>query len=55
MRVLVIILSIIIFIRTISYGIFEIKDKNKPGGIAVVFIAIIALVLPNLVVYIRGV
>jgi len=55
LRALVIILSIIIFIRSISYGIFEIKDKNKSGGITVIFIAIIALVFPNLVVYLKGV
>ncbi|MBQ3146022.1 MAG: hypothetical protein IJB90_05710 [Clostridia bacterium] len=55
MRVLVIILSIIIFIRTISYGLFEFKDNNKSGGIAVIIIGVTALILPNLVVYIRGI
>lgn len=55
MKFLVIILSIIIFIRTISYGIFEIKDNNKSGGITVIIIATLGLVLPNLVVYIRGI
>ncbi len=55
MRILVIILSIIIFIKTLSYGFYELKDENKVGGITVIVISIIALVLPNVMVYIRGV
>ena len=39
----------------ISSLTYEIKDKNKSGGITVIFIAIIALVLPNLVIYFKGV
>lgn len=55
MKVLVIILSIIIFIKTVSYGIYELKDKNKLGGIAVIVIATFGLILPNLMVLIRGI
>ncbi len=55
MKFLVIILSIIIFLKTVSYGIYELKNNNKSGGITVIFIATLALVLPNVVVYIRGV
>lgn len=55
MRILVIILSIIIFIKTVSYGIYELKDNNKIGGITVIVIATFALILPNLMILIRGV
>ena len=55
MKVLVLILSIIIFIKTLSYGIFELKEKNKLGGTFVIIVSIISLVLPNLVVFINGV
>ena len=56
MKFLVLILSIIIFIKTTSYGIYELKDlKNKVGGIVVISIAVISLVLPNVVVYFRGI
>ncbi len=55
MRILVIILSIIIFIKTVSYGIYELKDKNKLGGITVIVIATLSLILPNLMILIRGV
>ena len=55
MRILVIILSIIIFIKTVSYGIYELKDKNKIGGITVIVIATVALILPNLMILIRGI
>lgn len=55
MKILVAVLSLIIFIKTVSYGIYELKGKNKYGGITVIVVATIALVLPNVMVYIRGV
>lgn len=55
MRILVIILSIIIFIKTLSYGIYELKDENKLGGFTVISLAVISLILPNVIVCIRGV
>lgn len=55
MKLLVLILSIIIFIKTTSYGLYELRENNKTGGIAVIAIASLALVLPNVVVYFRGI
>lgn len=56
MKFLVVVLSIIIFIKTTSYGIYELKDNNnKTGGITVIAIAVLSLILPNVVVYIKGI
>lgn len=56
MKFLVLILSIIIFIKTTSYGLYELKENNnKSGGIVVISIAVISLILPNVVVYFRGI
>lgn len=55
MKILVAVLSLIIFIKTVSYGVYELKEENKYGGIAVIVVATIALILPNVMVYIRGV
>ena len=56
MKFLVVILSIIIFIKTTSYGLYELKENNnKYGGIAVIAIASLALVLPNVIVHFRGI
>lgn len=55
MKFLVIILSIIIFLKTLSYGIYEIKEKNKSGGITVIIFAVLSLFLPYLMVYLRGI
>jgi len=42
-------------IRTISYGIYEInKNNNTSGGIAVIIIALLAVILPNAMVWING-
>lgn len=52
----VIFLSIWFFIRTFSYGIFEIKNNsNKPGGITIIILSIISLIFPNVIIYIHGV
>lgn len=56
MKFLVVILSIIIFIKTTSYGIYELREnKNKTGGIVVISIAVLSLILPNMVVYFMGI
>lgn len=55
MSFLIVILTIIIFIRTLSYGIYELKQKNKSGGISVIIVAIFSLILPNLMIFIKGV
>lgn len=56
MKLLVLILSIIIFIKTTSYGIYELNENNnKIGGITVICIASLSLILPNVVIYIRGI
>ena len=55
MKILVLILSVLIFIKTLSYGIFEIKSENNSGGIVVIVVSAIALILPIVTVYIRGI
>ena len=50
------IISLCIFIRTISYGIFEIKTNNNTvAGIVTFIIAIIGLVFPNIVIWVNGI
>lgn len=56
MKIVIIILSIIIGIKTVSYGIYEIKEnKNTFGGIFVIILAAISTILPNVVVYVKGI
>ena len=56
MKIVIIILSIIIGIKTVSYGIYEINEnKNTFGGIFVIALAAISTILPNVVVYIKGI
>lgn len=52
MFIIVILISIWIFIKTFSYGLFELKkNKNKFGGIVVIFNAFFSAIFPNLVMY----
>ena len=56
MKFVILILSIIVGIKTTSYGIFEIKEnKNTFGGIFVIGLAIVNLILPNVSVYFKGI
>ena len=53
MRILVFILSIFVFIKTVSYGIYEFKSNNKTSAVIIYIIAIISSVLPNIILYYR--
>lgn len=54
MIVFIFLVSIFIFFKTISYGIYEIKtNNNKLGGCIIIIISIIILFLPSYMVYIR--
>ena len=56
MEFVILILSIICGIKTISYGFYELKEnKNTFGGIIVIILAIISMILPNVVVHIKGI
>ena len=56
MKVVIFILSVIIGIKTLSYGIYEFKEnKNTFGGIFVIVLATISTILPNVIVYVKGI
>ncbi len=53
MKIVILFLSIWIFIKTVSYGLFEIKqNKNKFGGVMVIILALISSIFPNTVMWI---
>lgn len=55
MQIFIGILSIVIFIKTFSYGLYEFKNyKNKTAGITLFFFSILSLVSTNLIVFFRG-
>lgn len=54
MRIIVFILTIYTFIKTISYGIFEQKqNNNKISAIIIYILSLIALIAPNVIIYMR--
>lgn len=56
MQILIAILSVMIFIKTFSYGLYELKNyKNKISAITLFFFAVLSLVSTNLIVFFRGI
>lgn len=54
MKILLFILIIFALIKTVSYGIFELKEnKNKFAALIVISLAIISCILTSIMVYIR--
>ena len=53
MKFIISIISLYFSIETISYGIFEYKEKNKLGAIVIYIIATITLIAPNVIIYFR--
>ena len=55
MAFIVCLFSVWFFIRTLSYGIFEIKENsNTFGGIATIVLAVLSLILPITIMLING-
>lgn len=56
MHFFIFVLSLFIFIKTFSYGIYEIKkNSNIIAGVITIIIASISLILPNIIIYINGI
>ena len=56
MKFIIFILSIIVAIKTISYGVFEIKkNSNKFGGSFVITLGVLGAILPNIAIYLKGI
>lgn len=56
MRFFILILSFLVLIKTISYGVYEIKtNSNIISGITIIIIAVISSILPNVIIYINGI
>lgn len=54
MRIVIVILSIFMVLKTFSYGIYEIKNnENKSGGITVIFVSLLSAILCDIIVYLR--
>lgn len=54
MIIIILFFSIFVFFKTVSYGLYEIKNnQNIFGGIFVIILATIILFLPTYMVYIR--
>lgn len=55
MNIIFIVFSVVVFIKTISYGIFEIKTNNNTlGGIVIFLIALFAFIFPNVIILTNG-
>ena len=50
MNIIFTILSIYIFIRTVSYGLYE-YPENKIAGVTIFILATLALIIPNIGMY----
>lgn len=54
MKFLLFIFIIFTFIKTISYGLFELKtNKNKPGAITIICITLGSCILTSIVLLIK--
>ncbi len=49
MKIIVIILSLYIFFKTLYYGIYEIKQNNQIPGISIIVLSVILLIILILV------
>ncbi len=54
MYILIFLISLLVFLKTLGYAIYEIRENaNKLGGIATIVLSTIALFLPTIMYIIR--
>lgn len=53
MKIVIVILSLFVFLKTLYYGIYEFKQKNKTAGVSIVVLSVIALVVPIVITFFR--
>ena len=52
MKLIAFVFIIYAFIKSMYYGIFEIKEKkNKPGWYTIIFLATLGLILPAIILF----
>lgn len=53
---IILFLSLIVLVKTISFGLYELKKNNNIiAGISIIIIAVFCTILPNIVIYINGI
>lgn len=53
MKIVIVILSLFVFLKTLYYGIYEFKQKNKTAGVSIVVLSVIALVVPIVITFLE--
>ena len=54
MKIIILLLSIFSLIKTISYGMYELKtNKNKSGATAIICTALVSIILISTMLYTR--
>ena len=54
MWIVILLLSIFIFLKTIGYGFFELKkNNNRIGGIIIIILSFFSLIMPTVITMIR--
>lgn len=52
LKIFVSLLIIISFLKSLFYGIYEIKQNNKASGNAIIVLSVIGLILPIVIIFI---
>ena len=54
MKIIMALLSLFVFLKTLYYGIYEFKQNgNKVAGVSIILLSIVCLIVPNILVHLR--
>lgn len=54
MKILMALLSLFVFLKTLYYGIYEFKqNNNKISGVSIMLLSVVCLIVPNILVHLR--
>lgn len=54
MKIVMALLSLFIFLKTLYYGIYEFKENHsKVAGVSIIILSVVCLIVPNILVHLR--
>lgn len=54
MKILMALLSLFVFLKTLYYGVYEFKENsNKVAGVSIILLSFVCLIVPNILVHLR--
>lgn len=53
MKIVIVVLSLFVFFKTLYYGIYEFKQNNKTAGVSIILLSLVTLIVLIVITFFR--